>query len=751
MIPFRSTAGRRPAAPAAPLAALAALALTAALAAPHPAAAAESPFESEVMTPYDVARLESVGRVEVSPDGRHVAYVLSVPREPWGDESGPAWGELHVVSTADGVSRPFVTGEINVGDLAWTPDGSALAFLARRGEDEERALWAIPFGGGEARRVLEHDTGVDAFSFSPDGRRVAFLSQAPESEEREELEEKGFDAIVYEERLRSTELWIAEVDLAAATAGDARKIELVGSASNLHWSPAGDRIALALAPTPLIDDSYMAQRVKVVDVASGRIVGEVANPGKLGAIAWSPDGSHLALVAGVDVHDPAPGRLMVVPATGGTPRDVLPGLLGHVDDVAWRDAERIVYLASRGVRTFVGEVGRDGSGDRVLVPEGETIWSQISLADDGAGLALAADSAEHPSEVYWLAGPQAGVAGGPRRLTDHNPWLADKRLAPQEVVTFRARDGLELEGILIRPLDERRGQRYPLILTVHGGPEAHHTDGWQTGYSSPGQVGAARGFAVFYTNYRGSTGRGVEFSKLSQGDPAGKEFDDLIDAVDHLVGTGLVDRDRVGVTGGSYGGYATGWLSTRYTDRIAAGVMFVGISNLFSKVGTSDIPQELYLVHMRHWPWDDWDLMLERSPIRYVEQARTPLLILHGAEDPRVHPGQSLQLYRYLEILDRVPVRLVLYPGEGHGNRRAAARLDYNLRMMRWFEHYLAPGDRRAAEPPPPDVDYAIPPEWGGEVPGEDEAPAVEDETDEDDEEDEEDEDGEAGEAREAA
>jgi dipeptidyl aminopeptidase/acylaminoacyl peptidase len=372
------------------------------------------------------------------------------------------------------------------------------------------------------------------------------------------------------------------------------------------------------------------------------------------------------------------------------------------------------------VRTFVGEVSRDGASDRVLVPEGETIWGALSLAEGGAGMALAAESAAHPREVYWLAGPQTGVAGGPRRLTDHNPWLAGKRLAPQEVVTWKARDGLELEGLLIRPLDEQRGRRYPLILNVHGGPEAHYADGWLTSYSNPGQVAAARGFAVFYPNYRGSTGRGVEFGKLSQADPAGKEFDDLVDAVDHFVAAGLADTERVGVTGGSYGGYATAWLSTRYSERFAAGVMFVGISNLLSKVGTSDIPQELYLVHMNKWPWDDWQFMIERSPIRWVEQARTPLLILHGEDDPRVHPAQSLQLYRYLKILGNVPVRLVLYPGEGHGNRLAAARLDYNLRMMQWFEHYLQGEgqDLRNAAPPPPDLDYAIPEEWLDELPG---------------------------------
>jgi dipeptidyl aminopeptidase/acylaminoacyl peptidase len=273
------------------------------------------------------------------------------------------------------------------------------------------------------------------------------------------------------------------------------------------------------------------------------------------------------------------------------------------------------------------------------------------------------------------------------------------------VVTFPARDGLRLEGILIRPLDEEAGRRYPLILSVHGGPEAHERNGWLTGYSRPGQVAAARGFAVFYPNYRGSTGRGVAFSKLGQGDAAGKEFDDLVDAVDHLAAAGLADPKKVGVTGGSYGGYATAWSSTRYSERFAAGVMFVGISDLISKTGTTDIPREELLVHARKLPHEDWQRFLERSPIYHARNARTPLLILHGKDDPRVHPGQSLELYRYLKNEGKTPVRLVLYPGEGHGNRRSAGRLDFHLRMLQWFEHYLkGPG----GEPPPPRLEYPV-------------------------------------------
>ena len=203
------------------------------------------------------------------------------------------------------------------------------------------------------------------------------------------------------------------------------------------------------------------------------------------------------------------------------------------------------------------------------------------------------------------------------------------------------------------------------------------------------QVAAGDGFAVFYPNYRGSTGRGIEFAMSSQGDLAGAEFDDIVEGVDHLIELGIADGDKVGVTGGSYGGYATAWMSTRYSDRFAAGVMFVGISNNLSKWGTSDIPEELFHVHARKRVWDDYQGYLERSPVYHVDNAKTPLLIMHGKNDTRVDPGQSYELYRHIKTRTDTPVRLVLYPGEGHGNRRATAQFDYNLRAMRWFNEYL--------------------------------------------------------------
>ncbi|MCZ6652993.1 MAG: S9 family peptidase [Planctomycetota bacterium] len=664
---------------------------------------AGSAWSDDVFTFEHVAKTRSVTAAEISPDGSHVVYVLSVPRRPFKDDDGPAWAELHVVDTR-GNSRPFVTGDVSVGSVAWTPDGRGISFLAKRGDDEHRSLYVIPLGGGEARKVLEHETDIKSYSWNPDGSEVAFLATEKPEKEKKELAEKGFKARVYEEDLHPVATWISPVAPAGVVVADEddatkpRKLDLAGSASELHWSPSGDRLAVALAPTSLIDDHYMRRQVNIVNVETARSVGQLDNPGKLGHVRWSPDGRHIAVTAGADIHDPNAGRLMVGPAQGGNLRDLLPGYLGDATSIAWQGNDTVMYVGDEGVWSTFGSVNADGSSQNTIVPAGQMALRRLTLSRDGLSAAFISDSPSHPGEVFYMKHGEKQ----PRRLTNSNRWLDDVRLAPQEVVRYTARDGLEVEGLLIRPLDEEKGRRYPLILTVHGGPESHYSNGWLTRYASPGQLGAARGFAVFYPNYRGSTGRGVEFSKSGQNDYAGKEFDDLIDGIDHLIEMGLVDKDRVGVTGGSYGGFASAWCATYYSERFAASVMFVGISDQIAKFGTTDIPNEMFLVHSRRWPWEDWDYFRQRSPIYHFQKCRTPILIMHGEDDTRVHTSQSMELYRYLKTLGEVPVRLVLYPGEGHGNRKAASRMDYNMRMMRWMEHYLkAPG----GDPPPYKLD----------------------------------------------
>ena len=635
------------------------------------------------LTPLDLARLQSMKSARISPDGSLIAAVRSVPRTLFDQVDGPNWAELYIIDVATGVARPFVTGEVTVSGVEWRPDNSAVSFLAKRANDDHIKLYLIPITGGEAQAVVSVETTVTSYAWSRDGARVALIAKEPKTETEKEFEEQGFNQQIFEEDARPLRVWIAEI----GAAGVPRSLDLEGSAVRVRWSPDGERLAVAMTPRPLVDDRLMFQQVHIVDAATGEIEATVDREGKLGVFEWSPDGGRLAMISGEDIHDPSASSLMVVSADGGVPKNLTRGFEGSVTALAWLDADVLVFLADVGVTSEIYRVTAAGGPRKPLERfSGGVVYTSMNVANDGRQVALIGNSYSHPGEVFSL-----DLAGElpPARLTEANPWLAGIRLAPQEVVLHEARDGLELEGILIRPLDGSPERAAPLVMVVHGGPEGHRRNGWLSRYSSPAQVLAARGYAVFFPNYRGSTGRGVAFTKLGQADAAGAEFDDLVDAVDHLIEIGVADKNRIGVTGGSYGGYATAWLTTRYNERFAAGVMFVGISNKISKFGTTDIPKEESLVHALSYPWEKWDFFLERSPLKHAEKTTTPLLIMGGDADPRVSPTQSMEMYRALKTIGKAPVRLVRYPGEGHGNRRAAARFDYQLRLLRWFDHYL--------------------------------------------------------------
>lgn len=678
------------------------------------ALASPSAVSADGLSVDQMNQMRRVTSVAVSPDGSQVAYLVDVPRRPGVDEDGPSRVELHLVAAGekDPRPRPFVTGDVRVSSPTFSPDGRYVLYTARRGDDEESALWAIPVDGGESRKVLEHPEGIGNFELSPDGKQVVVVMEEPIAESREEAEEEGYDRDVFEEEWRPNQVWLFELApfapeardpaVGPSDAAEPRLLEVEGSASSVAWSADGARLAISVQPRNLVDDNLMYQRIHVHDVESGDHLVKLANPGKLGDFALSPDGRHVALVSAADWNDPSPGRLLVTAVDGGGAgelRDLMPEYEAHVGSIAWRDASTLVWSADERSGTTLGTVDLEGRVERLAQssPErGVPIVGSFDLADTGR-LAYSGQDPTHPGEVF-VHDP----GKGPRRLTNSNPWLADVELAKQEIITWTASDGLELEGILIHPLDGARPA--PLILMVHGGPEANDSHGWLTGYSRPGQVAAARGYAVLYPNYRGSTGRGVAFSKTSQGDAAGKEFQDLVEAVDHLVEVGIADRDRVGITGGSYGGYATAWCSTYYTDRFAAGSMFVGISNKASKGFTTDIPIEDQAVHTLFPPWTKWQFGLERSPLYHASKSKTPLLIAGGTADTRVHPSQSLQLYRALKLQDKT-VRYVRYPGEPHGNRRAASRDDYSRRLLRWMDHFVRDGKK---ELPPVEIETAL-------------------------------------------
>ncbi|MFG0319866.1 MAG: WD40 repeat domain-containing protein, partial [Planctomycetota bacterium JB042] len=353
---------------------------------------------AEVMTPDHVAKLRGVTSAAIAPDGSSVAYTLSVPRIPNEDENGSAWTELHVVDR-DGKSRGFVTGEVNVSRVSWRPGHDEIAFTARRGDDDHTALWVISTHGGEARKLLEHDASIGDYSFSPDGTRVAFLARDEAPKRAKDLKKKGFDAEVVEEELRFSRVWIAEP---GNSDWEPRKLEIEGNPSELHWSPAGGKLAMALAPTPLVDDSYMAKKVSIVDVATGKLLHEYDNPGKLGQIAWSPDGKKIACISAEDIHDPSEGRLMVADASGGRLVDVFPNFMGHVTTIAWSDADTITFLTDQGTSSSVERISADGSNHVTVFPAGRAVLAGLTLSKDGRQGALRSESPNHPPEVYAM-------------------------------------------------------------------------------------------------------------------------------------------------------------------------------------------------------------------------------------------------------------------------------------------------------------------------------------------------------------
>jgi dipeptidyl aminopeptidase/acylaminoacyl peptidase len=642
----------------------------------------------------DIVTLRQVTQVAISPNGGAVAYLLSAPRELYVDAAGPAWVQLHVVSE-EGESRPYFSGQVEVSDVAWAEDGNALFFVAKRDVLADFPdIYRMPLEGGEAEMIFTGRSKIKSIHPSPAGDVLAFLAPDPAPDTDKMLAEKGFNASVYEESKPPVRVWL--LDLAS---GEAAGQELPGSASALDWAPDGERYAVALAPTALIDDEYMARDIFVASAADGAIRSQFGLSGKLGVFEWSPDGRQIAWIGAQDIHDPQSGRLYAASAQGGERRELVPDYPGHMVDFYWLDSDSIAWFGGRGLWSESGRASLRNPKPAGAAPDSGPIIRKVHAHGGQRVAAAVADTPRHPPEVYLL---KAGSA--PLRLTRSNPLLDERTLARQETIRYRARDGLELEAILVHPTTPPPKGGSPLVMMIHGGPESHYSNGWISRYSLPAQALAGQGFLSIFPNYRGSTGRGVEFSKLGQHAYAGAEFDDIVDAKEHLVKAGLADVSRVGITGGSYGGYASMWAASALSEHFAAAVAFVGISDQISKFGTTDIPTEMFNVHARSWPWDDWMWMLERSPVFHADKVRTPLLIMHGDSDTRVHPSQSLEMYRHVKVRTDTPVRLVYYPGEGHGNKNSAARYDYALRLERWMNHYLmGPG----GAPPPYEIDHA--------------------------------------------
>jgi len=636
-----------------------------------------------------------VDSTEISPDGKYIAYTKVVPRETYKDDDGKPYTELHVTDI-EGHSRGFITGKKNVNKVAWGSGSRFIYFITKRNKDTHAGIYRIAVDGGEAEKVVTAGADIAEFTVNTDESKLVYLAKLKSDKSEEKTKKKGFKAKVYEESKKITNAYL--VDLNDKTLPHS-KLEIDDHVLSIQYHPKNDQLLLRVAPTALVDDKYVASQYRIYN-QSGKLLNSIKTEGKLGNASWSNDGQYIALIGAQNINDPSAGRLIIAKSSNGKIIKSMENYAGHVKGLQWLSDYQLAYLGHVGTKSEISVLNLDSGSVTPMLQNTNEVISDLDADSSGKILLGIGSSDSHPKEVVHLTNNKI------KRLTNVNPWLKDIKIPKQETVNYKARDGVDLQGVLIYPGNYKKRKRYPLIMMVHGGPESHVSDGWLDKYSYPIKYAAANGFAVFLPNYRGSTGRGVEFSKLGQADYAGGEFNDLVDAITHLSNMGIVDKKRVGITGGSYGGYASAWAATALSEHFAASVMFVGISNQLSKFGTTDIPKEMHNVHARNYPWEKWQWMLERSPIYHTDKAKTPILIMHGDSDTRVHPSQSMELYRYIKTRTDTPVRLVFYPDEGHGNKKTAAQLDYSMRLMRWMEFYLK-GNKKTGEKPEYEIDHS--------------------------------------------
>jgi dipeptidyl aminopeptidase/acylaminoacyl peptidase len=664
------------------------------------------------LSPQDVMMTRTASSPQISPDGKWIAYTIRVQREA-DDKAGSDYTELHVLSTKTGESRPFITGKVSISSPRWNPDGSHIAFLTKRGEKAKTQVWAIPLGGGEAFQLTHSKSSVSTFRWHPDGKQIAYVATTPPSETEDKLKDKGYKFVYYEENLKHRNLYVIPVMTGGADA-ESKQLTEDTTVWGITFSPDGSKIALSATEKNLVDYNYMFKKIYILDVASGDMRRLTDNPGKLGNFVFSPEGDKLAYAAAREQWDHAVSQAYVIDVAGGEALNLTPeDFKGHINWVGWRDKKTVIYRAGEGVWNTLSTVKAKGGDRKIILSSEKTgiIFGSPSYTKDFRHVAMIGSAPDVPLDIYyWTGGKKL------ERMTNVNPWLADRVLAKQEVIRYTARDGLEIEGILYYPVGYTKGKTYPLIVTVHGGPESHYTNSWHTRYFQPPQVLAGKGYFVFLPNYRSSTGYGIEIIRDDHlGDAAGKEFDDVADGIDHLIEQGLVDRDRVGLGGGSYGGFAAAWFSSYYTEKVKAACMFVGISNLVSKRSTTDIPYEELYVHSKEKLEDQWELSLQRSPVYHAHKSKTAVLIVGGQADPRVHPSQSLEYYRRLKMNDHPAVRLVQYPGEGHGNRKQPGKADILHRVIDWYDWYLMDGNSFDGPMPPLDISEKYGIDLGGE------------------------------------
>ncbi len=689
------------------------------------------------ITAHDLLAMQWAGDAQISPDGRRVAFVRTVPVIEKNSYQSAIW-----MAEEGREPRAFTSGQGKDGPARdksprWSPDGNSIAFLSNRaGKDN---VWIIPSGGGEARHLFPFDEGVSQITWSPDGRYLAFVARTPKTKEEKEADEKRNKDVTVITRLRykangipgpglldprPRHLWVVGV-----ADGKVRQLTFGEyDDSSPAWSPSGLEIAFTSARRPDREFEPVSD-LWVVSVVAGEPRRLVAGAGSVGEPAWSPDGRNIAYFGQDGTDGASASHLWVVAAAEpegwpNPPADLFAGA-GFDRNVGcsiggdaraesgghgpyWSaDGVTIYFVATDRPDAPIYRVSAAGGGavERVT-PATDLAVTSFSMARmapmPDAASAGASPSATVPNS--FRPRPRFGYIGAnflstgdvyfmdegrePVRLSGLNDKLfSGLALSTPEHFTTRSSDGLELDGWVMKPYGYAPGKKFPCVLEIHGGPAGTYGHA----FFHEMQLLAAHGWGVVFGNPRGSTGYGKEFAHGVIGDWGGMDYADVMAITDYAAFLDWVDTKRLGVTGGSYGGFMTNWI-VGHTDRFAAAVTCRSVVNMYSKYGVADNGYNGNRKGLAGRDlWDSEDFIMERSPIRYAPRVKTPILIMHSDQDYRCPLEQGEQWFVALKRLGKT-VEFARFTGENHELSRSGKprnRLSRLELMMGWFERYL--------------------------------------------------------------
>ena len=643
----------------------------------------------------------------VSPDGASIAFVVTTMDGDANEYRSRIW-----LADADGSSppRPLTAGEKRDGKPRWSPDGSRLAFVSHRSEHsggdaaKGSQLFVLPvIGGGEVVRLASMPEEIDDLAWSPDGTRIAFGARLRDEERYSKEKAKDqpprrmtrlfyrLDSVGWTVD-RPRKLFVVDAD------GVAKPMQLTdGDAQDggLAWSPKGDCVYFSSARHDDWDIDRATDLFSVSVQRSAKPKQLTATDGSYSRPSASPDGKRVAFVVGNLKISPSNAQIAVLELSGGARRDVSSSLdrncapaLAGAREPMWLDGDVYFQIEDRG-NVPVYRASADGSGKPELVVGGDRVVSGFDAA--GGTFAFTAATATSLTELFVLDG-----VGSERQLTHIGDAFASGReiIAPERF-TATSTDGEEVEAWMLRPAGFKEGASYPAILNIHGGPFSQYANKLFDEF----QVQAGAGYVVIYANPRGSSGYGEAFGRAIRGKTAdvepgtgwgGIDYDDLMAVTDTALRRfKFIDKRRLGVTGGSYGGYMTTWIAG-HTKRFKAACSERACNDLIALDMSCDIATAF-----RTWvgksSLEDPDEWRRQSPITYVNDITTPMLILHSEEDLRCPIAQADSLFSSLRLLGR-DVEMVRFAGESHELSRSGAprhRIQRMDVMLEWFDRYL--------------------------------------------------------------